>query len=89
MLKVLLNANQSINYSQCGVFSGKCLHLSGLTSEQMSAYDDFKLKDIGIGFTNIVERTSRSSADLSRSDLTSGGRKNLFHVGITLQKYEW
>ena len=55
----------------------------------MSAYDDFKLKDIGIGFTNIVERTSRSSADLSRSDLTSGGRKNLFHAGITLQKYEW
>jgi len=32
----------------------------------MNAYDDYKLKDLGIGFTNIVERTSRSSADLSR-----------------------
>ena len=49
-----------------GCFLGKCLYLSGLTAEQMNAYDDYKLKDIGIGFTNIVERTSRSSADLSR-----------------------
>ena len=51
----------------CWCLLGKCLYLSGLTPEQMNAYDDYKLKDIGIGFTNIVERTSRSSADLTRS----------------------
>ena len=42
------------------------MYLSGLTPQQMNAYDDYKLKDVGIGFTNIVQRTSRSSADLSR-----------------------
>ena len=51
----------------CDRLLGKCLYLSGLTPEQMNAYDDYKLKDIGIGFTNIVDRTSRSSADLTRS----------------------
>jgi len=46
---------------------GKCLYLSGLTPVQMNAYDDYKLKEFGIGFTNIVQRTTRSSADLTRS----------------------
>jgi len=32
----------------------------------MNAYDDYKLKNMGIGFTNIVARTSRGSADLSK-----------------------
>jgi len=58
--------NQLLNLVFCGCLPGKCLYLSGLTPEQMNAYDDCKLKDIGIGFTNIVERTSRSSADLTR-----------------------
>ena len=47
-------------------YAGKCLYLSGLISEPLTAYDDYKLKDYGIGFTNIVERTSRGSADLTR-----------------------
>lgn len=46
--------------------SGKCLFLSGLIPEPMNAFDDFKLKEYGIGFTNIVERTSRGSADLTK-----------------------
>jgi len=60
------------------VVVGKCLYLSGLTAEQMCAYDDYKLKDIGIGFTNIVERTSRSSADLTRYNLDTA----LFFVNM-------
>jgi len=32
----------------------------------MNAYDDYKLKDYGIGFTNIVARTTRGSADLTK-----------------------
>ena len=45
---------------------GKCLYLSGLIPEPMNAYDDYKLQELGIGFTNIVERTSRGSADLTK-----------------------
>ena len=46
--------------------TGKCLYLSGLIPEPMNAYDDYKLKEYGIGFTNIVERTSRGSVDLTK-----------------------
>ena len=50
----------------CLFFTGKCLYLSGLIPEPMNAYDDYKLKEYGIGFTNIVERTSRGSVDLTK-----------------------
>jgi len=48
------------------ILAGKCLFLSGLIPEQMNAYDDAKLKEYGIGFTNMVERTTRGSADLTK-----------------------
>ena len=48
------------------VFSGKCLYLSGLIPEPMNANDDAQLIDFGIGFTNIVGRTTRGSADLKK-----------------------
>ena len=46
--------------------SGKCLHLSELIPEPMTAYDDSKLLKHGIGFTNIVHRTTRGSGDLTK-----------------------
>ena len=47
-------------------FIGKCLYLSGLVPEPMTCMDDVKLPDFGVGFTNIVGRTTRGSADLKR-----------------------
>lgn len=60
------------HYAGPGNHFWKCLLLSGLISEPMNAYDDFKLKEVGIGFTNIVERTSRGSADLTRKEIKEG-----------------
>ena len=48
------------------ILAGKCLFLSGLITEQLNAYDDARLKEYGIGFTNMVERTTRGSADLTK-----------------------
>ena len=48
---------------------GKCLYLAGFIPEPMNAYDDYKLIQHGIGFTNIVARTTRGSADLTRQAL--------------------
>jgi hypothetical protein len=48
------------------MFPGKCMYMCGLIPEPMNAYQDYKLKDLGIGFTNIVARTTHGSADLSR-----------------------
>ena len=56
-----------INPSMFAAFTGKyydgpgnhfwqALHLSGLLPELMSAQDDHKLLDLGIGFTTIVAR---------------------------------
>ena len=42
------------------------MYLSGLIPEPMNAMQDFKLLDYGIGFTNIVARTTKGSADLTR-----------------------
>ena len=47
-------------------FTGKCLHLSGIITEPLNAYHDANLISQGIGFTNMVGRTTKSSAALSR-----------------------
>ena len=39
----------------------------------MTADDDYKLLDIGIGFTNIVERTTRGSGNLTRKEIFTRG----------------
>lgn len=49
--------------------SGKCLYMSGLIPEPMNCYDDYRLLHYGIGFTNIVARCTKGSADLTRSVL--------------------
>jgi thymine-DNA glycosylase len=48
------------------------LYLSGLTNEQMTADDDFKLIHNGIGFTNMVQRPTKGSADLTRKEIKEG-----------------
>ena len=46
--------------------TGKCLFLSGLIPEQLKGNVGHKMLEYGIGSTNIVERTTRGSADLSK-----------------------
>jgi hypothetical protein len=41
--------------------------MSGLIPEPMNCYDDYRLLHYGIGFTNIVARCTKGSADLTRS----------------------
>ena len=54
------------------LFVGKCLHLSGLTPEPLTADDDYKLLRLGIGFTNMVARATKGSADLTRKEIKEG-----------------
>lgn len=46
--------------------------MSGLTPEPMTADDDYKLLQNGIGFTNMVERATKGSADLTRKEIKEG-----------------
>ena len=46
--------------------------LSGLIPRQMCAEDDSKCLEFGIGFTNVVERATRGSANLTRKEIEEG-----------------
>ena len=56
-------------------FTGKCMFLGGLTPKSMCADDDFKLLEYGIGFTNVVMRPTRGSANLTRKEIEEGNIK--------------
>ncbi len=60
------------HYAGPGNHFWKCMHLSGLTPKPMCADDDSKLLDVGIGFTNICERTTRGSQALSKQEILDG-----------------
>lgn len=59
-------------YAGPGNHFWKCLLQSGLIPEPMSSVDDFRLPEFGIGMTNIVARTTRSSADLKPEEIRQG-----------------
>lgn len=63
------------HYAGPGNHFWKCLHLSELIPEPMTAYDDSKLLKHGIGFTNIVHRTTRGSGDLTKQEIRDGGKQ--------------
>ncbi|XP_064175453.1 G/T mismatch-specific thymine DNA glycosylase-like isoform X1 [Anguilla rostrata] len=63
----------------------KCLFLSGITEVQLNHMHDQTLPEkYGIGFTNMVERTTPGSKDLSNKELRQGGKV----LVEKLQKYK-
>lgn len=69
----LIAAFKGHHYAGPGNHFWKCLFLAGLIPEPMTALDDYKLLNYGIGFTNIVSRTTRGSGDLTRKEIKEGG----------------
>lgn len=49
------------------------LHLSGFTPRQLAPGEQQLLPGLGLGITNIVARASATAAELSRSELATGG----------------
>lgn len=68
----LNSAYKGHHYAGASNHFWKCLNMSGLTPKEMSYKDDFKLVEFGIGFTNVVERTSKTSVDLSKQEIVEG-----------------
>jgi double-stranded uracil-DNA glycosylase len=50
----------------------KALHGSGFTEHEWSPFDDAELPTIGIGITNLVDRTTASAAELGRDEIRAG-----------------
>uniref|UniRef100_G3NUL1 G/T mismatch-specific thymine DNA glycosylase n=1 Tax=Gasterosteus aculeatus aculeatus TaxID=481459 RepID=G3NUL1_GASAC len=81
----LLSAFKGRHYPNPGNHFWKCLFLSGLTDEQLNFMHDQSLPEkYSIGFTNMVERTTPGSKDLSSKEIREGGRQLL----DKLQKYK-
>lgn len=53
----------------------KALHGSGLTDREWSPYEDRDLPALGLGVTNIVERTTATADELTREELRQGARR--------------
>lgn len=70
----LFAAYKGHHYAGPGNHFWKCLYLSGLITEQLTADDDYKLLQWGIGFTNMVERATKGSSDLTRKEIREGGQ---------------
>ena len=55
----------------------------------MNPEDDHKLMDMGIGFTNIVPRTTRGIADLTKQEIADGAKvwtmDMIFQIVITFK----
>uniref|UniRef100_A0A8C3D9U4 G/T mismatch-specific thymine DNA glycosylase n=1 Tax=Corvus moneduloides TaxID=1196302 RepID=A0A8C3D9U4_CORMO len=65
----LMAAYKGHHYPGPGNHFWKCLFMSGLSNEQLNHMDDHTLPHkYGIGFTNMVERTTPGSKDLSSCD---------------------
>uniref|UniRef100_A0A4W4GY85 G/T mismatch-specific thymine DNA glycosylase n=1 Tax=Electrophorus electricus TaxID=8005 RepID=A0A4W4GY85_ELEEL len=81
----LLSAYKGRHYPNPGNHFWKCLFLSGLTDEQLNHMHDQTLPEkYSIGFTNMVERTTPGSKDLSNKEIREGGRQLM----EKLQKYK-
>ncbi len=64
------------------------MFLSGLIPRPMSADDDHRLLDHGIGFTNVVERATKGSANISRKEIVVGKKnQELKHSDKSSKKY--
>ncbi|XP_066561335.1 G/T mismatch-specific thymine DNA glycosylase isoform X2 [Amia ocellicauda] len=71
----LMAAYKGHHYPGPGNHFWKCLFLSGLSDAQLNHLDDLLLPEkYGIGFTNMVERTTPGSKDLSSKEFREGGR---------------
>jgi len=53
----------------------KVLHRSGFTDHELSPFDDRELLDVGIGITNLVNRTTASAAELDPAELRRGASR--------------
>lgn len=71
----LLSAETKHHYARPGNKFWKVLHLAGFTSSELNPSEQRKLLSQGIGLTNIVNRPSGSSSELTTTELLAGAEE--------------
>jgi TDG/mug DNA glycosylase family protein len=68
----LMSAERGHHFARPGNRFWPALHLAGLTPRRLSPDEDRELLRYGLGVTNMVDRPSRTAAELSRDELRAG-----------------
>ena len=68
----LMSAERRHHFARPGNRFWPALHLAGLTPHRLSPDEDRELLRYGLGVTNMVDRPSRTAAELSRDELRAG-----------------
>ena len=68
----LMSAERGHHFARPGNRFWPALHLAGLTPRRLTPDEDGELPRYGLGVTNLVDRPTRTAAELSREELTAG-----------------
>ncbi|VDP01328.1 unnamed protein product [Schistosoma margrebowiei] len=68
----LASAHVGHHYAGPGNHFWTCLSQAGLVPMAVSCYDDSKMLDYGIGFTNVCTRPTKGAAELTRKEMKAG-----------------
>ncbi len=68
----LLSAERGHHFARPGNRFWPAIHLAGLTPRQLRPEEDAELPGYGLGVTNVVDRPTRTAAELSREELRAG-----------------
>ena len=69
----LLSAARGHHFARPGNRFWPALHLAGLTPRRMTPDEDDELPSFGLGITNVVDRPTRTAAELTPEELLAGG----------------
>ena len=70
----LVSAERGHHFARPGNRFWPALHLAGLTPRRLAPDEDGELPRYGLGVTNIVDRPTRTAAELTREELRAGAR---------------
>ena len=68
----LMSAERGHHFARPGNRFWPALHLAGLTDRRLAPEEDMELLRYGIGVTNLVDRPTRTAAELSVAELRDG-----------------
>jgi TDG/mug DNA glycosylase family protein len=77
----LLSAARGHHFARPGNRFWPALHLAGLTPRRMTPDEDDELPSFGLGITNVVDRPTRTAAELTPEELLAGGEALAALVG--------
>ncbi|NYJ08344.1 G/U mismatch-specific DNA glycosylase [Petropleomorpha daqingensis] len=69
----LLSAARGHHFARPGNRFWPALHLGGLTPRRLTPDEDAELPRYGLGITNVVDRPTRTAAELTPEELLAGG----------------